>query len=196
MKKICLLIILMLLFVTGCGKDNGLKGTIDDISYEETTKVTNYIKIETSQGTMIAELYPDIAPITVENFQNLVKDKFYDGLIFHRVIKDFMIQGGQNANKQVASIKGEFSANGVENDLKHERGVLSMARTQIPNSASSQFFIVHKTSPHLDGNYASFGKVIAGEDVIDKIAEVETDSNDKPIEDQVIESIRFVNVEE
>ena len=195
MKKIGLLIIMLLLFVTGCGKEEDTtKGVIDKTHYQETTEITKYVKIETSKGIMIAELYSDVAPITVENFQNLVKDKYYDGLIFHRVIKDFMIQGGQNANKPVASIKGEFSANGVENDLKHERGVLSMARTSIPNSASSQFFIVHKTSPHLDGNYAAFGKVIAGLDVIDKIAEVETDTNDKPIEDQIIKSIRFVNV--
>ena len=198
MKKIGLLLIIMLLFVTGCGNDTGdtSKGTIDKISYKETTKVTNYVKIETTKGIMIAELYPDVAPITVENFKNLIKDKYYDNLIFHRVIKNFMIQGGQDSNNPVASIKGEFSANGVENDLKHERGVLSMARTQIPNSASSQFFIVHKTSPHLDGNYAAFGKVIAGLDVIDKIAEVETDANDRPIEDQIIESIRFVTIKE
>ena len=197
MKKIGLLIILVLLFTVGCGKDKDTtKGTIDKISYKETNKVTNYVKIETSQGIMLAELYPDIAPITVENYKNLVKEKYYDGLIFHRVIKNFMIQGGQNPNKKVASIKGEFSANGVENNLKHERGDLSMARTAIPNSASSQFFIVHKKTSSLDGNYAAFGKVIAGFSVIDKIATVKTDSNDKPLEDQTIISIRFVNIKE
>ncbi len=144
---------------------------------------------------MKAELYPEIAPITVENFIKLINEKFFDRLIFHRVIKDFMIQGGgydENGNhKQAEEIKGEFTRNGVRNDLKHTRGVLSMARTSFPNSASSQFFIMHKDSPHLDGQYAAFGKITEGIDVVDKIAGVATDFSDCPIEVQVIESIRM-----
>ena len=129
-------------------------------------------------GEMYAELYPEIAPITVQNFMGLVRSKFFDGLIFHRVIPRFMIQGGgfdtNFEQKKAKSIKGEFSANGVKNDLKHERGVLSMARTNMPNSASSQFFIMHENSPFLDGQYAAFGKVYEGLEVIDKIANVPT----------------------
>jgi peptidyl-prolyl cis-trans isomerase B (cyclophilin B) len=146
-------------------------------------------------GVIKAELYPNIAPITVENFLKLVEDKFFDGLIFHRVISGFMIQGGgynaQMEHKDAPSIKGEFDANGVPNDLKHTRGVLSMARTSFPNSASSQFFIMHADAPHLDGQYAAFGKVIEGLDVVDRIAGVETNFADAPIVPQVIESIRF-----
>ncbi len=146
-------------------------------------------------GVIKAELYPNIAPITVTNFLDLVEKKFFDGLIFHRVIEGFMIQGGgydENMNhKEAESIKGEFDANGVKNDLKHERGVLSMARTSFPNSASSQFFIMHADAPHLDGKYAAFGKVTEGMDVVDRIASVETNFTDAPIEPQVIESIRF-----
>lgn len=129
-------------------------------------------------GEMCAELYPDVAPITVENFMRLVRAKFFDGLTFHRVIPGFMIQGGgydaDFNHKDAASIKGEFRANGVKNDLKHERGVLSMARTSAPNSASSQFFIMHARAPHLDGQYAGFGRVYEGLEVIDKIASVPT----------------------
>ena len=146
-------------------------------------------------GVIKAELYPNIAPITVANFLNLVDQKFFDGLIFHRVIAGFMIQGGgyaENMNHNDAeSIKGEFDANGFKNDLKHERGVLSMARTSFPNSASSQFFIMHKDSPHLDGKYAAFGKVTEGMDVVDRIANAKTNFADAPLEPQVIESIRF-----
>ena len=147
-------------------------------------------------GVIKAELYPNIAPITVANFLDLIENKFFDGLIFHRVIAGFMIQGGgydENMNhKEAESIKGEFDANGVKNDLKHERGVLSMARTSFPNSASSQFFIMHQDAPHLDGKYAAFGKVTEGMDVVDKIANTKTNFTDAPIEPQVIESIRFV----
>lgn len=129
-------------------------------------------------GEMRAELYPEIAPITVENFMGLVREKFFDGLIFHRVIPGFMIQGGgfdtSFEQKKASSIKGEFRANGVENDLKHEKGVLSMARTNMPNSASSQFFIMHARAPYLDGQYAAFGKVYEGLEVVDKIATVPT----------------------
>ena len=146
-------------------------------------------------GVIKAELYPNIAPITVTNFIKLVEEKFYDGLIFHRVIEGFMIQGGgydeEGNQKEAESIKGEFDANGVRNSLLHTRGVLSMARTSFPNSASSQFFIMHKDAPHLDGKYAAFGKVTEGMDVVDRIAKTKTNFMDAPIEPQVIESIRF-----
>lgn len=136
-------------------------------------------------GTIDAELYPEIAPITVKNFISLIKDGFFDGLIFHRVIEGFMIQGGgydaNGRHKDAKSIKGEFLANGVSNTLKHTRGVLSMARTSIPDSASSQFFIMHQNAPHLDGAYAAFGKVISGIEVVDKIASVRTDYSDMPL---------------
>ena len=144
-------------------------------------------------GIIKAELYPEIAPISSENFVKLVKQGFYDGLIFHRVIRGFMIQGGCPNGTGMGgpgySIKGEFSANGVKNDLKHTRGVLSMARAMDPNSAGSQFFIMHQDAPHLDGQYAAFGKVIEGMDVVDGIADQRTDYNDKPLAPQVIESM-------
>ena len=143
--------------------------------------------------TIKAELYPDIAPITVENFVKLVKEGFYDGLTFHRIISGFMIQGGcPNGNGTGGpghTIKGEFSMNGVKNDLKHTPGVLSMARSMAPDSAGSQFFIMHKTSPHLDGQYAAFGQVIEGMDVVNKLAEVATDYSDAPLENQVMKSV-------
>ena len=146
-------------------------------------------------GVIKAELYPNTAPITVANFIELVEKKFFDGLIFHRVIKGFMIQGGgydtEMNHKEAESIKGEFTANGFTNDLKHTRGVLSMARTSFPNSASSQFFIMHQDAPHLDGQYAAFGKVTEGMEVVDRIAETKTNFTDSPLEPQVIESIRF-----
>ena len=144
---------------------------------------------------MKAELYPEIAPETVGNFVNLINRKFFDGLIFHRVIKGFMIQGGgydeKGNHKEAASIKGEFTKNGFTNNLKHTRGVLPMARTSFPNSASSQFFIMHEDAPHLDGQYAAFGKITEGLDVVDKIAGVRTDFQDCPLEPQIIESIRL-----
>ncbi len=146
-------------------------------------------------GVITAELYPDIAPQTVENFKKLIEENFFDDLIFHRVIKGFMIQGGgyygDGSHKSAKAIKGEFTSNGFENPLKHERGVLSMARTMMPNSASSQFFIMHENAPHLDGQYAAFGKVIDGMDIVDRIAETETDYNDEPVIPQVIETIRI-----
>ena len=139
---------------------------------------------------MKIELYPDIAPISAENFEKLVKEGFYDGLIFHRVIPGFMIQGGDPEGTGMGGpgyhIKGEFAANGVKNDLKHTRGVLSMARSMMPDSAGSQFFIMHADAPHLDGNYAAFGKVVEGMDTVDKIASVRTDYNDRPLEEQKI----------
>ena len=147
------------------------------------------VKFKMTDGsTFEAELYPEIAPNTVNNFISLVKNGFYDGLIFHRVIKGFMIQGGDpdgtGAGGPGYSIRGEFSQNGFKNDLKHTPGVLSMARTMDPDSAGSQFFIMHETSPHLDGAYAAFGKVTEGMDVVNKIAEVRTDWNDRPMEEQ------------
>ena len=146
-----------------------------------------------SGDTIRLELYPDIAPISVNNFISLINKKFYDGLIFHRVIKGFMIQGGCPEGTGMGgpgySIKGEFAQNGVENNLKHTEGVLSMARSMNPDSAGSQFFIMHKTSPHLDGAYAAFGKVIEGMEVVNKIAETRTDFNDRPLEQQVMESV-------
>ena len=174
--------------------------------YIESDKETNLIKIDVKdKGIIIAELYPDTAPITVENFKKLINEKFYDGLIFHRIIKDFMIQTGDPLGTGIGgsdeTIKGEFSENGVENNLSHVRGVLSMARRgsdpeteETMNSASSQFFIVHKDSTYLDGKYASFGKVIEGMDVVDSLANSQTDDNDKPLNDKVINSIRFVSL--
>ena len=150
--------------------------------------------IEMENGKVIkAELYPDVAPISVANFLSLANSGYYNGLIFHRVIKDFMIQGGCPKGNGTGGpgycIKGEFTANGVPNSLNHERGVLSMARTAIPDSAGSQFFIVHADSPHLDGQYAAFGKVAEGMDVVDEIASVRTDYNDKPRQPQVMKSV-------
>lgn len=142
---------------------------------------------------MKAELYPEIAPNTVNNFIHLVQDHYYDGLIFHRVIRGFMIQGGCPEGSGMGGpgycIKGEFSQNGFINNLTHTEGVLSMARAMAPNSAGSQFFIMHKTSPHLDGAYAAFGKIIEGMDVVNKIAETNTDYSDRPMEPQVMKSV-------
>ena len=147
----------------------------------------------TNGDVMKAELYPEVAPNTVNNFISLVQKGFYDGLIFHRVISGFMIQGGDPQGTGMGgpgySIKGEFAMNGVRNDLKHTRGVLSMARSMMPNSAGSQFFIMHANAPHLDGQYAAFGKVVEGLDVVDKIASVRTGWQDKPVEEQKIQSM-------
>ncbi len=152
------------------------------------------VTITMKNGDIIkAELYPDIAPQSVRNFISLINKEFYNGLIFHRVIKGFMIQGGCPQGNGMGgpgySIKGEFTSNGFENNLKHTEGVLSMARSMFPDSAGSQFFIMHKNSPHLDGDYAAFGKVIEGMENVNKIAECDTDYHDRPIEDQVIASI-------
>ncbi|MBQ8933470.1 MAG: peptidylprolyl isomerase [Lachnospiraceae bacterium] len=144
-------------------------------------------------GVMKGELYPDVAPITVDNFKKLADENFYDGLIFHRVIKGFMIQGGDPEGSGMGgpgySIKGEFAQNGVKNDLKHTRGVLSMARSMNPDSAGSQFFIMHQDAPHLDGAYAAFGKITEGLDVLDEIAGVRTDWSDRPLKEQKIKTI-------
>lgn len=147
------------------------------------------VTIEMENGDIMkAELYPEIAPNTVNNFVSLIQKGYYDGVIFHRVIPGFMIQGGDPEGTGMGgpgySIKGEFSNNGFKNDLKHTPGVLSMARTMIPDSAGSQFFIMHETSPHLDGEYAAFGKVIEGLEIVDRIAKVKTDYSDRPMEDQ------------
>lgn len=155
------------------------------------------ICIEMENGKqMEAELYPEVAPITVENFVSLIKEDYFKGIIFHRVISGFMIQGGDPTGTGMGGsdkkIKGEFLANGVVNDLKHERGVLSMARTNDPNSASSQFFIMHQDAPYLDGQYAAFGKITKGIEVVDEIASVKTDMRDKPLVPQVIKTIKLI----
>ena len=159
---------------------------------------TIMVQIEMENGGIIKlELYPDKAPITVDNFVSLVNEGFYDGLIFHRVIKGFMIQGGDPEGTGFGGsekkIKGEFASNGVANDLSHTRGVISMARSKQKDSASSQFFIVQEDSTYLDGDYAAFGKVTEGMDVVDEIASVKTDRNDRPLEDVVIKSIRVID---
>lgn len=152
------------------------------------------VTITMQDGGMIkAELYPEIAPASVNNFISLINKGFYNGLIFHRVIRGFMIQGGCPDGTGMGgpgySIKGEFAQNGFKNDLKHTEGVLSMARAMHPDSAGSQFFIMHKTSPHLDGGYAAFGKVIEGMDVVNRIAETDTDYSDRPMTPQVMKSV-------
>ena len=152
------------------------------------------ITFEMENGDIMkAELYPQVAPNTVNNFISLVNKGFYDGLIFHRVINGFMIQGGDPEGTGMGGpgygIKGEFAQNGFANDLKHSAGVLSMARSMMPNSACSQFFIMHKDAPHLDGAYAAFGKIIEGMDVVNKIAEVATDYSDRPMEDQRMKTV-------
>ena len=152
------------------------------------------VTIEMENGDIIkAELYPEIAPNTVKNFISLVKKGYYDGLIFHRVINGFMIQGGCPDGTGMSgpgySIKGEFAQNGFANDLKHTEGVLSMARSMMPDSAGSQFFIMHKNAPHLDGAYAAFGKVIEGQDIVNKIATTQTDYSDRPLKKQIMKKV-------
>lgn len=190
MKKILsiMLAAIMIFAVSSCGT-----------SKKDAAPVNFTIEMEDG-SVMKGELYPDIAPITVENFIKLCDEDFYAGLIFHRVIPGFMIQGGgydaELNDKDADTIKGEFSANGVKNNLSHERGVISMARTNVPDSASSQFFIMHADNPGLDGQYAAFGKITEGLDVIDKIANVQTQQvspvmDDVPVEPQVIKTIRI-----
>lgn len=152
------------------------------------------VTIEMENGkTIKVELYPNVAPNTVNNFISLIDDHYYDGIIFHRVIRGFMIQGGCPQGTGMGgpgySIKGEFNSNGFDNNLIHDRGVISMARTMMPNSAGSQFFIMHKNSPHLDGQYAGFGKVIEGMDVVDEIADTPVDGGDRPKADQKIKTM-------
>ena len=195
---ICLVLALILacLAFTACAeKDENLAKV--ELSKEESDVVAIQVR---EFGTIIVELRPDVAPITVANFKKLVSEGFYDGLIFHRVMKNFMIQGGDPKGTGTGgsdeTIKGEFSSNGVENTLKHERGTLSMARSDDPNSASSQFFICHKTEgvTHLDGDYAAFGTVLYGMEVVDAIAEVKTNYNNKPVNAVVIDSIQFATL--
>lgn len=204
-KLICIMCVLAL---CGCASDEKTLETpkttsewnADEISFTETEAETNTVKLEmTDGGVIIFELYPDIAPITVKNFKKLVSAHFYDGLIFHRVIYDFMIQTGDptgiGSGGSSETIFGEFGINGFTNKLSHKRGVVSMARRdKLNNSASSQFFIVQSDYPSLDGNYAAFGKVIAGMDVVDRIAAVKVDVRNKPLEDQRIATVRFVDV--
>ena len=199
MKKILIGLLICLVLLTGCGNKNLEEGENGNMNNEEIEGATNYVEIEMADGkSIIIELYPDIAPITVNNFKSLVSKHYYDGTIFHRVIENFMIQTGgfdtKGALPAVDKIKGEFSQNGVENNLKHEKGVVSMARANDMNSASSQFFICVSKSSHLDGLYAAFGKVIEGYDVAEEISKVETDENDKPTTTQMIKTIRFVNI--
>ena len=192
-KLIALLMTIVLMggcmaVLSSCGKSEGNVNSGDPV----------HVEIEMEDGGIIKlELYPDIAPITVENFVNLAKNGFYDGLIFHRVWQNFMIQGGDPEGTGMGgsgkTIKGEFSANGVKNDLKHTRGVISMARSQKFDSASSQFFICDADSPHLDGAYAAFGKVTEGMDVVDRIAAVKVNANKKPLTDVVIKTIKVID---
>ncbi|MCI8733830.1 MAG: peptidylprolyl isomerase [Clostridia bacterium] len=168
--------------------------------YKNTDKTTDFVKIEMQSGdSIIVELNPSVAPVTVENFKNLVSQGFYNGLIFHRVISGFMIQGGDpqgtgmGGSKQ--TIKGEFKMNGVNNPLSHERGVISMARSQFYNSASSQFFICHADAKFLDGQYAAFGRVVEGIETVDKIAAVATDYSDRPISEQRMKTVCFAEKE-
>lgn len=167
------------------------------MSYIQSNEVTNLVKIEMQNGDgIVVELYENYAPITVANFKKLVSEGFYDGLIFHRVIKDFMIQGGDPQGSGMGgskeTIKGEFLANGVNNPISHERGVISMARSQFFNSASSQFFICHADAKFLDGQYASFGKVVEGIETVDKIANVRTNMMDRPLNEQKMARVYFV----
>lgn len=164
------------------------------MSDQELTGKKPVVTIEMESGNKIkVELYPEVAPETVKNFVSLVEKGFYDGIIFHRVIPGFMIQGGDPQGNGTGgcgySIKGEFTSNGFRNDLKHERGVISMARTANPNSAGSQFFLMHANSPHLDGQYASFGRVIEGIEEVDRIANQKRDYRDKPLEDQRMKKV-------
>lgn len=158
------------------------------------------VTIEMENGDIMkGELYPEVAPITVENFEKLANEGFYDGLIFHRVIPGFMIQGGcpngTGTGGPGYTIKGEFTGNGFKNDLKHTRGILSMARTMMPNTAGSQFFVMVEDAPHLDGQYAAFGKITEGMEVADKIVSVKRDYSDKPLEDQKMKKVTVVDAE-
>ena len=207
MKRIAFLILalVMLAGLSSCSRvdpigDGDLSNNslvTDHGIFRKGSEVTDYVCIQLENGgRILIELYPDVAPITVANFQSLVGEGFYDGLIFHRVIKGFMIQGGcPNGNGSGGSgkeIKGEFAANGVENDIKHERGVVSMARAEGYNTASSQFFIMHADTASLDGQYAAFGRVLHGMDLVDEIAAVQTNAKDKPLQDQKIKSVYFM----
>ena len=225
MKKINILLLLLIsvFLLTGCKEESKKEknkkeetkvveeineGEVEGYKFKVVDHETDRVKIQMDNGDIILIVLSNSkTPITIKNFKRLVSEQFYDGLIFHRVIKDFMVQTGDPTGTGGGGsgelIKGEFKLNGVENNLSHTRGVVSMARRggnpetkETMNSASSQFFIVHKDSPHLDGNYAAFGKVFAGMKAVDKIAEVETDENDKPLKEQKIKSIRFIEIVE
>lgn len=180
----------MIILLSACSNSDNENDEANNRTSDENPVVT--ITME-DDSEIKAELFPDIAPNTVNNFIALIQEGFYDGVIFHRVIPEFMIQGGDPDGAGTGgpgySIKGEFTSNGFENNLKHERGVLSMARTNEPDSAGSQFFIMVEDAPHLDGDYAAFGKVIEGMDVADEIVSVQTDANDKPEQDQVMKKV-------
>ena len=217
MKRLFILILAFAMLLAGCQKNEDTttaapsteketETTTAETTAEETTQNPDAVDpmvVETmtaeitvkDYGTIKLELYPSKAPQTVSNFVSLANQGFYDGTIFHRVIEGFMIQGGDPEGTGLGgpgySIKGEFESNGFENDIKHDRGVLSMARKSSPlDSAGSQFFIVQEAAPHLDGDYAAFGKVVEGMEIVDEIASCETDANDKPLTDIVIESIK------
>ena len=198
-KLICLTLSLLLLTLSVCACAKQDKNLAKVTLTEEITD-TVAIRVQ-DYGTIVVKLRPDIAPITVANFQKLVSENFYDGLIFHRVISGFMIQGGcpkgNGTGGSDEEIKGEFASNGIENPLSHTRGVVSMARSSNPDSASSQFFIVHEDSTYLDGEYAAFGEVLYGIEVVDDIAAVKTNAaNAKPLQTVIITSIDFVTVNE
>ena len=206
MKKI-ISVILLLTTLTGifCSCTDYNVTVIDGYVVEESETPTNYVRIVMKNGdAMLLELYPEYAPKTVKNFQNLVSEKYYDGITFHRVVENFVIQGGDPDGDGIANgdrswVKGEFPANGFDNPILHVRGVVSMARRGNDyDSASTQFFIVHQTPTSernsLDGYYAAFGRLIAGYDVLDKIATVETNYADKPIKAQTMAEVRFVNI--
>ena len=209
MKRIICAIILvsiLLTVFTACnGSEKHLAPALNEIDLSKTSSIegltttdtpTDYVLIEVADhGSILLRLFPNVAPDSVENFKRLVEKKFYDGTIFHRVIENFMIQGGDSeAADKEPTVKGEFTSNGFTNNLLHLRGVLSMARTSVPDSASTQFFICHKTSAHLDGDYAAFGYVVYGMDTVDSIAKVGTDASDKPKTDVVMTSVRFADV--
>ncbi len=187
---LAIVMMLSLVTLTGCNKKKQ-DATKDQNSSSETITVIMEVK---DHGSMKIELYPDVAPATVENFVKYVKDGFYDGLTFHRIMSGFMIQGGDNGKNDLTPIKGEFTANGFQNDLKHTKGVISMARTQDMNSATSQFFICHGTAAHLDGKYAAFGTVVEGFETLDSIASVEVRTNmfgepSDPVNPVIIEKV-------
>ncbi len=205
-KKLFVILLTALLAVcmlAACSPKNGAAfdtSACYKTKLEPSAEETNYVQIEIENNAyIVVELYPATAPITVANFKKLVKEDFYNGTIFHRVIKGFMIQGGDPEGTGYGGskdkIKGEFSSNGVKNDLKHTRGVISMARSQDPNSASSQFFIMHADAPHLDGDYAAFGKVVAGLETVDAIANLAVQDTvyNRPVIDVHITGMEFVN---
>ena len=202
MKKfLCLILaLLMLIPLAGCDKKDtstDTEETTDSTAAPSTANAVTVAMEIKDYGKITLELYPEVAPITVENFLDYVKEGFYDGLTFHRIISGFMIQGGAPTgtgygDASLENIKGEFTSNGYENNLKHERGVISMARSRAADSASSQFFICHQAAPHLDGDYAAFGKMTDGFDVLDAVASVKTDANGKPTTPVVIEKMYIV----